>query len=664
MISNDIFFSLNNNLDDGASRSSQKKKKKDRDRDKERSKDKSHKHKSHSSSTKSSSSHNSKPSTITSNGSLTKSKSDQNSSKRTISSGSSHEKSSKADKIKSSHSSSTTKTITKLDSNNTFSQSKPCGSDDKQIITNESASKVNNEIEEIQSDKCKDLDESNVDINIDETSVNSLSSSSNLENKTSDSPSNLVNSIDDMNNIPDTTTTDIESNVNRLSPVNTATQSIESTKSERKVFVPSNLNANAAERKPTEIAGIVIKKDYLPSPTKQIKVEKTREDVTRVLSYDTEPTKIRSDNAVSNDIISKDSNENDATTENIVEISNIKTEPIDSTASISKISDETLDKKSIQNSHISDNKENSTHKIDTPKKIKSENSFDGSVKVECKSRDKSDEKKDSNSKSSSKEYNSQQPRHHSSKSSSLKSSSHRSGSSSSNKDCSRCYRRSKIKRTNVGIQCSRHGEPFKCMTPTSTPLKSSKTLASNMTDNSIYSDLKYGRFFHIEKHTNGGASIVHMYQNEINSLNECEMDELTEEFFRVVFSENEEGFAYHVMGIVHDAASYIPDLLEHFSDNYSTLTVKAGVLGRNSDIETSTMAQYYEQIAKNYSHGTFRYGPLHQISLVGKVHEEVGGYFPDLLGRLESNSFLKKVNKTKKFLKEDVLKSRFSCFYL
>lgn len=169
-------------------------------------------------------------------------------------------------------------------------------------------------------------------------------------------------------------------------------------------------------------------------------------------------------------------------------------------------------------------------------------------------------------------------------------------------------------------------------------------------DASIYGGLKYGRFFHIEVHSNGGASIVHMYQDEINSLSESEMDELTEEFFRVTFSENEEGFAYHVMGIVHDAASYIPDLLEHFSENYSTLTVKAGVLGRNSDIETLSMAQYYEQVAKNYLQGTFRYGPLHQISLVGKVHEEVGGYFPDLLGRLEKNTFLNKVGYSRRFL--------------
>lgn len=65
------------------------------------------------------------------------------------------------------------------------------------------------------------------------------------------------------------------------------------------------------------------------------------------------------------------------------------------------------------------------------------------------------------------------------------------------------------------------------------------------------------------------------------------------------------------------------------ADNYPTLTVKNGVLGRSSDIETTTMVQYKDQVCKAYSNGTIRYGPLHQISLVGTVHEEVGGYFPD-----------------------------------
>ena len=50
------------------------------------------------------------------------------------------------------------------------------------------------------------------------------------------------------------------------------------------------------------------------------------------------------------------------------------------------------------------------------------------------------------------------------------------------------------------------------------------------------------------------------------------------------------------MGIVHDAAAYLPDLLNHMADNYPSLTVKNGVLGRNSDIETTTMAQYRDQV--------------------------------------------------------------------
>lgn len=112
----------------------------------------------------------------------------------------------------------------------------------------------------------------------------------------------------------------------------------------------------------------------------------------------------------------------------------------------------------------------------------------------------------------------------------------------------------------------------------------------------------------------------------------------------MVFGEDENGNAHHVMGIVHNAAAYLPDLLDYMANNYSTLTVKNGVLGRNSDIETTTMVQYKDQVCKAYSNGTIRYGPLHQISLVGTVHEEVGGYFPDLLQKLEENPFLKMVS--------------------
>lgn len=49
------------------------------------------------------------------------------------------------------------------------------------------------------------------------------------------------------------------------------------------------------------------------------------------------------------------------------------------------------------------------------------------------------------------------------------------------------------------------------------------------------------------------------------------------------------------------------------------------------------------QVYRTYGYGTVRYGPLHQISLVGTVTEEVGGFFPDFLKRLEDNVFLHRV---------------------
>ncbi|KAF3429576.1 hypothetical protein E2986_05451 [Frieseomelitta varia] len=222
--------------------------------------------------------------------------------------------------------------------------------------------------------------------------------------------------------------------------------------------------------------------------------------------------------------------------------------------------------------------------------------------------------------------------------------------------CSRCYKRSKIKRASIGVQCKRdrsivplNSKPMSHPFPKSTnenlrlnlQTKNYKMLHNTPVKSELLDGLKYKKFIHIETYPNGGATVVHMYQDEIDTLSYEQVEELAQEYFKVVFGEDENGNAYHVMGIVHNAAAYLPDLLDYMADNYPTLTVKNGVLGRSSDIETTTMVQYKEQVCKAYSNGTVRYGPLHQISLVGTVHEEVGGYFPDLLQKLEENPFLK-----------------------
>lgn len=279
---------------------------------------------------------------------------------------------------------------------------------------------------------------------------------------------------------------------------------------------------------------------------------------------------------------------------------------------------------------------------ESPQRLPSSDSKkETSIKPETKKESGSSNK---HSKSSSHHSSSSHNKSHSSSHHKSSSSSHRSRHSSS-KECSRCYRRSKIKKNNIGIQV-RPDEGEKPKRPTR-PLEFEASHRVGVNRRSVVIDtnlsfLKYGRFYHIEVHPNGGASIVHMYQDELDTLTQQEMTELVDEFFDLTFSEDENGFAYHVMGVVHDGARYLPDLLEHMAENYSNLTVKSGVLGRNNDIETCTMLQYYDQVLKTYDEGTVRHGPLHQISLVGKVHEEVGGYFPDLLGKLEQSPFLKK----------------------
>lgn len=160
--------------------------------------------------------------------------------------------------------------------------------------------------------------------------------------------------------------------------------------------------------------------------------------------------------------------------------------------------------------------------------------------------------------------------------------------------------------------------------------------------NSILSNSKYKQYLHLEKYPNGGACVMHVYQQEIDHLSPAEQDELVKDYFDFVYGEETEGVANCVMGIVHGAVANQQDYIDYFAENHSGMTVKAGVLGK-SDIETMTMEKYREQMIKSYQEGTFRMGPLLQISLVGTVHEEVGDHFPEFLDILESNPFLRVV---------------------
>ncbi|XP_063304229.1 lysine-specific demethylase RSBN1L isoform X2 [Pelobates fuscus] len=152
--------------------------------------------------------------------------------------------------------------------------------------------------------------------------------------------------------------------------------------------------------------------------------------------------------------------------------------------------------------------------------------------------------------------------------------------------------------------------------------------------------LEFKHLIHIEHQPNGGASLIHAYSSELCQLSPMEMERFAEEFVSLVFSENDNCAAYYVMGIVHGAATYLPDFLDYFSFNFPTSPVKMEILGKK-DIETTTISNFHAQVKRTYSHGTYRAGAMRQISLVGAVDEEVGDYFPEFLDMLEESPFLK-----------------------
>lgn len=157
-----------------------------------------------------------------------------------------------------------------------------------------------------------------------------------------------------------------------------------------------------------------------------------------------------------------------------------------------------------------------------------------------------------------------------------------------------------------------------------------------------FSNSKFRKLFHLEKCPNGGALVLHVYQDELRNLTDDEMTKFVAEYFDFVYGENPEGVSNCVMGIVHRSAIYMPDFISYFAEKHPTMHCKAGMMGK-SDIDSTTISKYQENMFSTYNNGTHRSGPLMQISVVGTVHEEVGDYFPDFLDMVEKNPFLRVV---------------------
>jgi hypothetical protein len=96
-------------------------------------------------------------------------------------------------------------------------------------------------------------------------------------------------------------------------------------------------------------------------------------------------------------------------------------------------------------------------------------------------------------------------------------------------------------------------------------------------------------------------------------------------FFNLVYGEINQRAKYSI-GVLHDGARYLPDLVDYFSLTYPKMIVKTTNILNSKEVLTTTMGEYRNHVVQTYSNGTFRYGPLMSISLVGTVtgKEECG----------------------------------------
>jgi len=135
----------------------------------------------------------------------------------------------------------------------------------------------------------------------------------------------------------------------------------------------------------------------------------------------------------------------------------------------------------------------------------------------------------------------------------------------------------------------------------------------------------FQNLIHTEEHPNGGASLIRTYYNEFLHLSNENTNLFVNYFFNLVYGEMNQRAKYSI-GVLHDGARYLPDLVDYFSLSYPKMIVKTSNIINSKEVLTTTMGEYRNRLVQTYSNGTFRYGPLMSISLVGKVtgKEECG----------------------------------------
>uniref|UniRef100_A0A914X257 Round spermatid basic protein 1 n=1 Tax=Plectus sambesii TaxID=2011161 RepID=A0A914X257_9BILA len=151
----------------------------------------------------------------------------------------------------------------------------------------------------------------------------------------------------------------------------------------------------------------------------------------------------------------------------------------------------------------------------------------------------------------------------------------------------------------------------------------------------------YHQFVNVETHPNGQASLIRCDWLQLRAhLSSAQRFDFARQFIALGLAETDDTPQF-VMGVISNAAAYLQDFLEYLATQYPQLPVKVGSLTSKQTVETMPIVNYRKRVLDSYKAGTFRFGPLNSVSLVGAKQEEVGDHFPELLTSLEQCPFLK-----------------------
>lgn len=107
--------------------------------------------------------------------------------------------------------------------------------------------------------------------------------------------------------------------------------------------------------------------------------------------------------------------------------------------------------------------------------------------------------------------------------------------------------------------------------------------------------IKFSNFIYEEYQFNGGVFVFYVYMDEFLFLFLMEMERFFEEFFVLIFSENEKNVVYYVLVIVYGVVVYFLDFLDYFVFNFFNILVKMEILGKK-DIEIIIILNFYIQV--------------------------------------------------------------------